>query len=257
MHSAIYEGQVRHRRFGKVQNHFEYRLFMMYLDLGELEAVFHRRWLWSIDRWNLACFRRSDHLGDPGISLDCAVRKLIRDRTGVEPSGPIRLLTHLRYIGHCFNPVSFYYCFNKVDSCVETIVAEINNTPWHQRHCHVLTEDTNEDRDPWKQYRFKKDFHVSPFMDMDLDYQWRFLQPCERIQVHMQNIDHGTKLFDATLSLRRTEITGPALVRLLLRYPAMTVQVVTHIYWQALRLWLKGATFYTHPDKKSAVEGKP
>ncbi len=256
MHSAIYEGTVRHRRFGKVQNQFEYRLFMMYLDLDELDTVFRGRWFWSVNRWNLACFRRTDHFGDPRISLDSAVRELIADRTGTKPSGPIRLLTHLRYLGHCFNPVSFFYCFDSSGRRVDTIVAEITNTPWQQRHCHVLTETENEDHDPWKQYRLKKDFHVSPFMDMNLDYIWRFQEPSDRIQVHMQNFDKETKLFDATLSLQRMEITGSALARVLIRYPAMTVQVLARIYWQALRLWYKGATFYTHPEKRTPEEGK-
>lgn len=229
---------------------------MMYLDLDELDTVFRGRWFWSVNRWNLACFRRTDHFGDPRISLDSAVRELIADRTGTKPSGPIRLLTHLRYLGHCFNPVSFFYCFDSSGRRVDTIVAEITNTPWQQRHCHVLTETENEDHDPWKQYRLKKDFHVSPFMDMNLDYIWRFQEPSDRIQVHMQNFDKETKLFDATLSLQRMEITGSALARVLIRYPAMTVQVLARIYWQALRLWYKGATFYTHPEKRTPEEGK-
>ncbi|MBP8912193.1 MAG: DUF1365 domain-containing protein, partial [Phycisphaerae bacterium] len=139
MHSAIYEGTVRHRRFAPVRNEFVYRLFMMYLDLGELDEVFRGHWLWSTRRLNLACLRRKDHLGDPTISIDEAVRLLVAERTGVRPNGPIRLLTHLRYFGHCFNPVSFFYCYDSNDQRVETIVAEITNTPWHERHCYVLT----------------------------------------------------------------------------------------------------------------------
>jgi DUF1365 family protein len=161
------------------------------------------------------------------------------------------MLTHLRYFGHCFNPVSFFYCFGASNERVETIVAEVNNTPWHQRHCYVLTETMNDAAAPWKHYRFKKDFHVSPFMDMHMDYDWRFLQPADKIQVHMQNFADEQKLFDATLSLRRTDLTGRALARVLSRYPAMTIQIVTKIYWQALKLRLKGATFYPHPSKRN------
>lgn len=250
LQSAIYEGKVRHRRFQPVENVFEYRLFMMYLDLSELNQVFEKRWMWSVDRWNLAYLRRADHLGDPSTSIDFAVRSLVWEKTGFEPSGPIKMLTHLRYLGHCFNPVSFFYCFDDAGHRVETIVAEVHNTPWHERHCYVLTDDLNEAADPWKRYHFKKDFHVSPFMDICVDYDWRLLQPGDRIQVHMQNFEKGSKLFDATLSLHRTDLTGRALARILVQYPAMTLQIVAKIYWQALKLRLKGATFYTHPAKR-------
>ena len=257
LESAIYEGKVRHRRFRPVENVFEYRLFMMYLDLAELDQVFEKRWFWSVERWNLAYLRRRDHLGDPATSIDCAVRRLVQKESGLELGGPISMLTHLRYFGHCFNPVSFFYCFDASRRQVETIVAEVNNTPWHERHCYVLTDTLNDARDPWKHYRFKKDFHVSPFMDMDQDYDWRFLRPGDRIQVHMQNFEKKEKLFDATLGLRRTELTGRALARVLALYPAMTLQIVSRIYWQGLKLRLKGATFYTHPSKRSPVsEGR-
>ena len=222
---------------------------MMYLDLAELDYVFKKRWFWSVEHWNLAYFRHRDHLGNPSTSIDRSVRNLVREKTGHEPAGPIRLLTHLRYFGHCFNPVSFFYCFDSADSGLETIVAEVNNTPWHERHCYVLTEDLNDAAEPWKHYRFKKSFHVSPFMGMEMDYDWRFLQPRDRLQVHMQNFASEKKLFDATLGMRRTEISGRALARVLTKYPAMTLQVVTKIYWQALKLRLKGATFYPHPSK--------
>jgi len=249
--SAIYEGKVRHRRFQPIENFFEYRIFMMYLDLAELDQVFEKRWFWSVYRRNLAYLRRKDHLGDPAVSIDLAVRRLVRQETGLEPNGPIRMLTHLRYFGHCFNPVSFFYCFDTANQRVETIVAEINNTPWHERRCYILTEALNDAADPWKHYQFKKDFHVSPFMDMGLNYDWRFLQPGDKLRIHMQNYENEKKLFDATLSLRRTNLTGPALARVLARYPAMTLQVVTKIYWQALKLRLKGATFYPHPSKRN------
>ena len=229
---------------------------MMYLDLAELDRIFQRRWFWSIDRWNLAYLRRRDHLGDPGNSIDGSVRGLIRQVTGIEPSGPIRMLTHLRYFGHCFNPVSLFYCFDAADQHVETIVAEVNNTPWHERHCYVLNEALNDAAGPWKHYRFKKSFHVSPYMGMDMDHDWHFLHPRDRLQVHMQNFEDQEKVFDATLSLRRTDLTGRALALILAKYPAMTMQIVTKIYWQALMLRLKGATFYPHPSKRVPNKGE-
>ncbi|UCG56789.1 MAG: DUF1365 domain-containing protein [Phycisphaerales bacterium] len=255
MHSAIYEGTVRHRRFAPVSNEFTYRLFMMYIDLTELSDVFRGRLLWSTDHFNLAYLRRRDHLGDPAVSIDDAARRLVAEQTGQGPTGPIRLLTHLRYFGHCFNPVSLFYCYDPPGQNVETIVAEVMNTPWHERHCYVLSETLNEDRSPWKRYRFPKIFHVSPFIDMNVDYDWRFLEPGDRLQIHMADYVGGNKLFDATLSLRRKPITSGGLAHVLVRYPIMTVQVVAKIHWQALRLWLKGAPFYVHPKKRPKPEG--
>ncbi len=251
MKSCIYAGRVRHRRFAPVPHTFRYRLFMMYLDLAELPELFRRRWLWSSDRFALAQFRRSDHLGDPSVPLDQAVRDLVAQRTGTRPAGPIRLLTHLRYFGYCFNPVSFYFCFDAADARLETIVAEVNNTPWGERHCYVLTDSMNMGREHNKRYRFEKAFHVSPFMEMDLGYDWRFTMPGERLAVHMENEKDGRRLFDATLALERTEIDGGSLARALLTYPLMTAKVVGAIYWQALRLWLKRCPVYIHPAKEA------
>jgi DUF1365 family protein len=251
MDSCIYEGSVRHRRFQPVQNAFQYRLFMMFLDLAELPTVFAGRWFWSPDRVNLAYLRRRDHLGDPRVSLEVAVRNLVAKETGHRPQGPIRLLTHLRYFGYCFNPVSFYYCYDESGQKVDAIVAEVHNTPWGEEHRYVFGDDRNEHPMPgWRRYQFAKAFHVSPFMDMDIWCDWRFREPGESINVHMINTTRGGTLFDATLRLRRREINERNLARVLLTYPAMTLKVTTMIYRQALRLWMKGAPFFPHPKKR-------
>src|ERR1700759_5599691 len=111
MHSAIYIGWLSHRRHGPRVHAFPQRLFMVYLDLAELDQVFAGRWCWSTRRRALARFDRRDHMGDPHLPLDESIRRLVAERTGHRPDGPVRLLTHLRYFGHVFNPVSFYYCF--------------------------------------------------------------------------------------------------------------------------------------------------
>ncbi len=249
MNSCIYEGRVRHRRKGPVNHRFRYPIFMMYLDLAELPNLFRRRWLWSARRPTVAWFRREDHLGDAQRPLDECVRDLVESRTGVRPAGPIRLLTHLRYFGYCFNPVSFYYCFDREGLEVECIVAEVNNTPWGERHCYVLPAASGTRVGPASNHRLKKEFHVSPFLPMDMDYRWRFVDPGDRLAVHMENHRRGERVFDATLAMNRKPITGWRLAWVLLRYPLATLSVILRIHWQALRLWLKGATFYTHPDK--------
>ncbi len=250
--SCIYTGHLRHRRFDPVENVFDYRLFMMYLDLEELPTLFEGRWLWSTNRPALARFRRDDYLGSPDIPLDEAVRSLVAERTGEKPRGPIRLLTHLRYFGYCFNPVSFYYCFDPGDEYVETIVAEINNTPWGERHSYVLAESMNTATLAKKRYRFDKVFHVSPFMDMDMQYDWRFVEPSRELVVHMENVLKGASFFDATLTLTRREITSASLAKVLAFYPHMTLKVIASIHWQALRLWWKKCPYYVHPEYRSS-----
>ncbi len=252
MKSAIYTGTVRHRRTLPVPHAFRYRLFMMYLDLAELDTVFAPYWLWSAKRPAPAWFRRADFLGDRSLPLDMAVRSLVETQTGARPDGPIRMLAHLRYFGYIVNPVTFYYCFDRDDQYVETVVAEITNTPWNERHAYVLGPASNEGSTTRKRFRFAKAFHVSPFMDMTHEYEWRFSDPERRLVVHMENSEHGSKLFDATLVLERRAITGASLARMLALYPLMTLKVVGGIYWQATRLWMKRAPFFVHPAKRTA-----
>ena len=258
MKSCIYEGRVRHRRFSPRRHEFSYRLYMMYLDLDELPRVFDRFWLWSANRFNLAWFKRSDHFGATAQSLKQAVHEKLFAHTGVRSEGPIRLLTHCRYLGFGFNPVSFYHCYDKDDTRVENIIAEVNNTPWGEQYCYVLTEADNvansQGSTEHKQYRPVKEFHVSPFMPMNIDYDWRFNQPDERLTVHMQNFIDADKLFDATLDLEFRPMTSLNMARVLVRYPVVTVQVVIGIYYQALKLLLKRMPFYDHPEisEKSA-----
>lgn len=247
--SAIYEGWVRHRRRAPHPHAFRYRMFMLYLDLAELDGVFRDRWLWSRERRNLAEFRRSDFLGPPEMPLDEAVRARVREATGRAPAGPIRLLAHLRYFGHCFNPVAFYYCYAADGVTLDTVVAEITNTPWKERHAYVLPVGDAEPRGIAREWRFAKAFHVSPFMPMARDYRWRFTAPGESLRVHMDVLKDGEPEFDATLVLERRPLDGRGLAAVLLRHPAMTVRVVAAIHWQAFLIWLARNPVYDHPNK--------
>jgi DUF1365 family protein len=256
--SALYSGWVRHRRYAPTPHAFRYRLFMLYLDLAELPQVFAPFWLWSARRAAPARFLRSDYLKDPDgdaeLPLDATVRKLVVQRTGRSARGPIRLLTHLRYFGHNFNPVNFFYCFDAPGERVEFIVAVITNTPWRQEHAYVLSVDATRPAAQCWQFRFDKEFHVSPFMPMQQQYRWRLSAPDARVFVHMQNFGHeapAEKLFDATLLLQRKPITSASLAGALALFPLMTAQVVFGIHWQALRLWLKRTPVFTHPNRIS------
>jgi DUF1365 family protein len=250
MHSRIYKGWVRHRRAAPTRHHFRYRLFMMYLDLAELPRLFDRVPFWSARRRALAWFKRSDYLGDPSKPLDAAVRDLVEARTGVRPAGPIRLLTHLRYFGYCMNPVSFYYCFEESGGKLATIVAEITNTPWGERHQYVLPV-TSEAR--LNKFVFDKEFHVSPFLPMDMSYEWCFNAPSDRLFVSMRNLKAGEPVFDATLALHQAPITARSLLGVLIGFPLMTAKVIAAIHWEALKLWTKRTPFFAHPRLATAA----
>ncbi len=222
-------------------------MFLIYLDLDELREVFRGRWLWSAKRKALARFRREDHFGDPKESLRQSVETLLTERGHTVPGGPIRLLTHLRYFGYVFNPVSFFFCYD-TEGQLRKIVAEVNNTPWGERHCYVIDAEQLGKRD--EASMLPKVFHVSPFMQMDQKYRWLLKSPGKRLTMHMENWQDGGCLFDVTMQLERREITGPRLAWQLVRFPLMTAQVIGAIYWEALRLWWKGVPYVPHPSAR-------
>lgn len=256
MNSCIYEGRVKHTRTEPALHQFRYRLFMMYLDLDELPTLFSNRWFWSASKPALARFRRADHLGGRHEPLAGAVRRLVETETGSRPAGPIRLLTNLSYFGYCFNPVSFYYCFARDGRSLEFIVAEVNNTPWGERDTYVM--DCRSGAEAATAWRFqpRKKMHVSPFMPMELEYNWVLSAPADKLSIFMANSRNGKRFFDATLSLERTPISGPALAGLLFRFPFMTARITRAIYWQALRLWVKRCPVYKHPDAETEIAAR-
>jgi len=244
--SAVYEGRVRHRRFEPVEHGFSYRLFLMYLDLDELPEVFDPYPLWSARGRALARFERSDYMGDSSRPLAECARDEVEKATGTRPEGPVRLLANVRCLGHVFNPIAMYYCFDKAGERVEAVVADVENIPWGERHPYVLSRGDrtgsvlSED--------FDKALHVSPLMSMDHSYKLRASEPAADLLVHIDSSAAETKAFDATLTLRRRELSRSLLTRMLIRYPVMPLQIVAKIYAQTIRLKLKGARYFPHPQ---------
>ena len=247
--SAIYEGVVSHRRLEPVEHSFSYRHYMTYLDLDELPAVLDPYRGFSARGPALAWLKRADHLGDPATSIADTVRAIVSEQTGESPDGAIRMLTNLRTFGHNFNPVSFFYCHRAGENSPYAVMAEVSNTPWGERHAYVVERAAGGAPDAAITGRLVKSFHVSPLMGMDQTYEWETSVPGETLRVEIESRSGTETTFSATLALRRRELSRGTLNRMLARYPAISAQVVARIYWQALRLKLKGAPYFAHPER--------
>lgn len=245
MHSAIYEGTIRHRRVAERTHEFRYRIAMVYLDLDELGEIAGGRLIRAHP--GLMRFRRSDYLGDSEVPLIEAVRGLVAERLGTAPQGPVRLLTQLRSFGHCFNPVSFYYCYAPGGERLEVIVAEVTNTPWGERHSYVLTWNEEATNTAVLSGRFDKKLRVSPFMGMDQHYVWSAVPPGPTLSMYIENIEGGARIFDAALCLRRKPLNRRTLTWVTTRYPAATLRILVLIYAQAAALKLKGVLVKPQP----------
>ncbi len=248
MKSCLYEGVVIHSRSRPKVHFFKYKLFLVYLDLDEVDEFFSLSRFWSYMKRNIAYFKRSDYHGDKTKGLKDEVLETVEKHLGRKSEGGVRMLTSLRYFGHCFNPVTFYYCFNK-EGEIDAVMAEIENTPWGERFCYVV-DATKSCKDEIKA-QFEKKFHVSPFFPMSLAYDWKFSKPNNLLKINMETFDKGEKVFFANMNLKKVEATEGALNRVLIKFPLMTLKVVFGIYFQAFLLWIKGVPFYDHPNPNS------
>jgi uncharacterized protein len=253
--SALYEGTVRHRRFAVRATEFTHRLTLAYIDLGELPGLLGG--MLAQRRPGPVRFRRADYLGDPGMPLDEAVRALVAQRTGAAPDGPVRVLTSLRSFGHCFNPVSFYYCHDAAGH-LAALVAEVTNTPWGERHAYVLAAEASAGVPEGDasgagipsggilRGSAAKQLHVSPFMPLHQDYEIRATTPGPTLSVRIESRQDGAAAFDATLRLHRRPLTRATLADATGRHPAATLRVLALIYGHALGLWLRGVPLHPH-----------
>ena len=248
MNSCLYFGEVSHHRKAPRKHDLSYDIYMAHLFLDEVDDVFKGRWFWSANRSNLGGFQRSDYHRPEITDLADAVRQTMSDQLRKEISGPVSIITHLRTFGYCFNPVSFYFFWNEERTRPTALMAEITNTPWGERYAKCFEWETSPDSER-SDHEFRKEFHVSPFIGMNIDYDWRFRAPGDRFQADMILQEDQKTFFTAHLKLDRRPLNGRNLAWALARFPFMTLNVTRAIYWNALILRLKGCPFYAHPKK--------
>lgn len=248
MQSQVASGSISHRRFSPTLHQFKYRLSMLYLELDETNEVFRSHPFWSWNRRNLACVLRKDCLRHPARDLQEAVRETVCDFSGARPSGPISLLTQPRYWGYCINPISIYFIWSSDRQRLDWLLLEVTNTPWDEQHPYVLQVDA-EPGQPVS-IDFAKQLHVSPFMEMDLYYRLQLLiNEQQTLSFCLENWKDQDRIFSAALNLKFAAINRRSLSQLLFYYPFMSLKVVAAIYWQALKLKLKGTPYIARPGK--------
>lgn len=243
---------MHHRFFPKVHA-FQYGMALWYLDLDELDRM--NSFMFGVENFRPYAFWRKDYHRPQDGDLKCTVLETVLEHdkpsscsvfTGREK---VFILTQPRVFGFCFNPVSFYFIFDETQTQWLAVLAEINNTPWDERHSYVLWNHDDSDQ---ISSSFKKNFHVSPFMNMDQQYEWAFSKPTESFSVHMENFEQEKLMFKAHLDLAQRSLSSMEMVKITFQFPLCTIKTMVAIYWNALVLKIKGVPYVEHskPEPK-------
>ena len=237
--SAIYRGEVNHRRFSPKKHSFTYSYCMWLLDVDELAQVSSKFTLVGQNWWSPVRICLSEHIAevtDPE-QFKQRIKQKVNELGGVWQGQKLLMMTQARVLGLYFSPVNFHFCFDD-DHC-RYMLAEVSNTPWGEKHWYLVDLENAET---------EKDFHVSPFMPIEQKYLWRVKLPAEHFLAHIENWQEQ-KVFDATLRLQRLALNRSSLLRVLLRFPVIAISTVGAIYWQAAKMFAKGFKFYSYQKR--------
>ena len=250
MKSSFCNGSVIHNRLNPKPHRFKYHMSWCLFDLDSIDEVFNHSKLWSLNKWNLVSIRNEDYINSKTDSIKSKAQSYIKKQTNKDFNGKIFLFTHPRYMGFGFNSVNFYLCYEGEN--IVYILSEINNTPWKQKHVyfHDINHSINHPTIKPTEYEFKfqKEFHISPFVDMAIDYLWKFTINQESLQVSMQLNQNEKLLMNVNLNTNLTLIHNNNLMKWTVKKPFQALKMFAGIYWQAFKLWTKKIPFLTHPE---------
>jgi DUF1365 family protein len=250
--SSVFVGDVSHSRLAPRRRAFKYPVYMLYLDLAELEEtrwasrIFDGSRWFGVESFAPTSFRRADFLGDPDRALSDCIRDLIEAEDGARPEGAIHLLANARTFGYQFNPIAVYYVFDRDNGQLTHVVADVTNMPWRESCAYVFAAGDDGKVDGTADKRM----HVSPFLEMDYEYRLRTSAPGESLALSVTNSRDGAIEFAAGLKLRRRGASASDLRRTLLRFPAMAALVTARIFWQALKMRLTGFRWYPRAENR-------
>ena len=249
--SGLYVGTVTHHRVRPVRHRLSYRVFSLLIDLDEVPELERRLRLFGCGRLSLIGFREQDHGPLGAARPEGSLADWVRHQciaAGLEAGGAIRVLCFPRLLGLVFNPLSVYFC-HRVDGSLAAILYEVSNT-FGERHGYLIPAEP--DADGLVRHSCAKEFYVSPFMDMEMTYNFRIRPPGPELAVAIRETDRDGAVLHALLAARRHELTDRSLAMVWLRHPLMTVKVLSGIHWEALKLWLKGLTLRPRPAPPAA-----
>jgi len=250
MKPSFCDGTIIHDRIMPRKHRFIYNMSWCLFDLDKIEALFYDSKFWSINKFNLVSIKNKDYVNPGSESINIKIRKYIKGKTDRRFDGKIFLFTHPRYLGFGFNSVNFYFCFE--GNAIKYIVSEINNTPWKEKHLyfHDNSENTNPTKDNKSgalSFNFNKEFHISPFVDMEIKYDWKFELTEDKIKISMKLLKGNTTPLKVYLNTNLTHIKKHNTSKWALKKPYQALKMSAGIYWQAFKLWLKKVPIYDHP----------
>lgn len=252
MNSCLYKATVMHNRVEPKKHRFHYNVFMFYLDLDELETLQKRLLLFSLNKFNVFCFRNREHLQLPAENPDTkkSVKQQIIDY--LEQNGfsfvdhRIMLLTNLNILGYNFNPVSFYFILNKNNEA-ECAIAEVSNTFGEMKPYFLGKQEL---KGQTFEMNATKYFYVSPFIDHDASFQFKLTVPSEKLNIRIDDVKEGRRFFISTLTGTRKALTNTRMVIYSLRFPFLTLRIIFLIHWNALLLWLKKLPYHKKSESQ-------